>query len=93
MRSACAGRDLVPRRILEPSGADAAAAAAAAAAQTDMMVYPDPQWSCSAPAPMLQLYDDVGYRGKYLPNLLRHRNPFFKTTESNSLVFVLVIVF
>jgi hypothetical protein len=62
MRSACAGRDLVSRRILEPSGADAAAAAA----RTDMMVYPDPQWSCSATAPMLQLYDDVGYRGEYL---------------------------
>lgn len=27
-----------------------------------MMVYPDPQWTCSATAPMLQLYDDVGYR-------------------------------
>ncbi|KAJ8955384.1 hypothetical protein NQ318_003481 [Aromia moschata] len=68
MRSACASRDLVSRRILEPSGEAAgvtpanAAAAAAAANRTDMMVYPDPQWTCSATAPMLQLYDDVGYR-------------------------------
>lgn len=27
-----------------------------------MMVYPDDQWPCSTTAPMLQLYDDVGYR-------------------------------
>lgn len=38
---------------------------------SDMMVYPDlqSQWpQCTAtttPLPMLQLYDDVGYRGKY----------------------------
>lgn len=67
MRSACAGRDLVSRRILEPSGPDAAGvtkATAAAANRTDMMVYPDTQWSCSATAAMVQLYDDVSYRGK-----------------------------
>uniref|UniRef100_A0A6P7G5C7 Protein limb expression 1 homolog n=1 Tax=Diabrotica virgifera virgifera TaxID=50390 RepID=A0A6P7G5C7_DIAVI len=64
MRSACASRDLVSRRILEPSGdADGVTAANAATKnRTDMMVYPDPQWTCSSTAPMLQLYDDVSYR-------------------------------
>lgn len=59
MRSAC--RDLVSQRILEP-GAPAGAGASPA---PEMMVYPDPQWTCTATAPMLQLYDDVGYRGEY----------------------------
>lgn len=66
MRSACASRDLVPRRILEPAAAarGRAPATAATADADNMMVYPDPQWTCTATAPMLQLYDDVGYRGK-----------------------------
>lgn len=73
MRSACASRNLVSRGILELGpglAADADASGRAPAKATDididMMVYPDPQWTCSATAPMLQLYDDVGYRGKYL---------------------------
>lgn len=73
MRSACASRNLVSRGILElgpgpAADADASGRAPAKAADIDidMMVYPDPQWTCSATAPMLQLYDDVGYRGEYL---------------------------
>lgn len=52
MKSACASRDLITRRILEPGGQ---------APASDMMVYPDPQWSCPT-STMLQLYDDIGYR-------------------------------
>ncbi|XP_060516249.1 protein limb expression 1 homolog [Cylas formicarius] len=68
MRSACAGRDLVSRRILDQSGGSDEATVVTQKSPTSqnqdrpaMMVYPDPQWACSATAP-LQLYDDVGYR-------------------------------
>lgn len=62
MRSAC--RDLVSQRILEPGAPAGAGAGVSPAPAPEMMVYPDPQWTCTATAPMLQLYDDVGYRGK-----------------------------
>lgn len=51
------GSQSVQRRILEPGPV--------AGKAPDMMVYPDPQWNCNATAPMLQLYDDVGYRGEF----------------------------
>jgi len=58
-------RDLVPRPILEPTVSVTVTVAGGLLAlrQTtvfDMMVYPDPQWSCAS-TPMLQLYDE-GYR-------------------------------
>lgn len=51
------GSQSVQRRILEPGPV--------AGKAPNMMVYPDPQWNCNATAPMLQLYDDVGYRGEF----------------------------
>lgn len=51
-----------------------------------MMVYPDDQWPCSTTAPMLQLYDDVGYRGQFNEYFLKILvyNPF---THPTSLTF------
>ncbi|XP_017780247.1 PREDICTED: LIX1-like protein [Nicrophorus vespilloides] len=63
MRSTCAGRDrdLVPRPILEPAVSVTVTVASGQTPASDMMVYPDPQWSCASTTPMLQLYDE-GYR-------------------------------
>ncbi|XP_066158612.1 protein limb expression 1 homolog [Euwallacea fornicatus] len=69
MRSTCISRDLVSRRIYETGeqadegqGASQTNSTSSAQDHTGMMVYPDEQWACSTTAPMLQLYDDVGYR-------------------------------
>ena len=56
MRGTCEDLDLLSRRVLDTQ--------AGKEPGPGMMVYSDPQWNCSTATPMLQLYDDVGYRGK-----------------------------